>query len=661
MIHDPMDLSEKKKIIGQHPCFNKLTSEELEKFASLFFEKTIPEKTIIFEEGDLIDSIYFIVKGQVEVLKGPIPLAILGPGEAIGLNETGLYSKTERRTATLKTNTDCVLLRLDIAAFYEFLQSEPHLNSILKENTEIILRMNLIKHAAPFAKLTIENIRLLAREVRSITISAGNTIFCKGDPGDYCYLLHVGKIEIFDEENRIAILKPPMIFGEAALLMGSSRNASARALKDCKLLVLKRDTLLKLTKQEGHVADALISLLKTRARPRGFPHIISHVHETNTQETLITLEDTQKNNYYRLTKEGWFIWKNLDGKHTLRDLTIAFYNEFGVFDPKMLSLFILDLTENGFIEKLYPISTDQTKNKLLKWIKKIRQLLEISYTFNNVDNWLSRSYQYFFKWFFTLPAQILFMIIIFLGISTFAFGFHQNVELLYHTKHTGWLVIIAFSISMATLILHELAHAYATKAFCRKVHHFGIGWFWIGPVAFCDTSDMWLANKEDRMIVDVAGIIIDLVIAGITAIAAFFLINHPFLSITLWLIALSNYLSVFTNLSPLIELDGYYLLMDFFGKENLRQSAMIWLIEDFPHLWRRPDLLLQYKAEIAYWVLSIGYLILALIIPYAVMSILLYGIFGLKKPYLSLLGPILVIFLSSISIWEEIQRTRAHR
>jgi len=658
-------------LIRQHPCFSQLTNEEIEKLASLFLEKYFKAKSTIVTEGELVNSIYFIMSGKAEVRHiltheytiQPIPSAILTEGETIGLNDTGFYSATGKRTATVVALTDMELLRLDLAAFYQFAHSNPHVSEIMRNSTDILLRMNLIKQAAPFTKISVEKIRKLAEQVTRISVEAGKIIFQKGNPGDQCYLIQTGKVEIFipnpdGSETRLAVLKPPMIFGEAALLMNMPRNASARALKTSQLLAIHLDLLSQIVSAETNVASSLMALLKTRSRPIQLPYIESHILKEADQEMIITLKDTLHDEYFRLSEEGWFIWQLLNGKRSLRDITLAFYREYDIFDPGLVSTFIMDLEQAGFVEK--NLQKSEKRNAPSRWMKsimRIRQIMEASISFGGVDEWLTKSYRNGVFVLYTFPIRTLLAVLAILGLGIFVARFHHNVELLHSTPHSGWLIIAAIVASMAGAILHELGHAYTTKAFGRKVKSFGVGWYWLGPIAFCDTSDMWLSPKGPRIAVDLAGLYVDVLLAALVSIIALFFVN-PYIVLFLWLLALFNYIEVLFNLSPMLELDGYYTLMDLSGKDNLRESAITWLIEDLPKNWRHPALLWKSKAELSYWVISLFFLIMEAIIPYIIMKFLLYGLLGIQNPIYSLVIALIAVILSSLSIWGEIQEQR---
>lgn len=70
----------------------------------------------------------------------------------------------------------------------------------------------------------------------------GQVIFSEGATGDFAYLVRDGRVELLaDRDNgrvRIAILGPGSLFGELALIDGSARMATAKALEptSCNLI-----------------------------------------------------------------------------------------------------------------------------------------------------------------------------------------------------------------------------------------------------------------------------------------------------------------------------------------------------------------------------------------------------------------------------------------
>ncbi|WP_172622791.1 cyclic nucleotide-binding domain-containing protein [Aquicella siphonis] len=625
-------------------------------------EKSYFAGSCIVAEDDLVDSIYFIADGEAEVRHQSIPIATLHKGETIGLSETGFYSATGKRTATVVAVTNIIALRLDIHAFHQLTGKNTHLDSLMHEQLGTLQRMNLIKHAAPFAKFSIENLNWIAEQTVEISVMAGYKIFQKDDPGNYCYLIQSGKIEIFipnpdGEEVRLAILKPNMIFGEMSLLLNTRRNASARALSDCKLLAISRDTLIQATQRATPVAAALMAMTKARCRPLRYANIEVFPYESADDQSSATLKNTVNHTYFRLSAEGLFLWARLDGTRTIRDLAIEYYNEYGVFDPAMISGFIMDLDEAKFIEPA-PAIIRENKN-LPVWILSfivLRRIMEANFTFNNTDAWVTRQYYLWAHLFFKPLSQVLLAGLALGGLIVFLVLFHHHLALMQATPHSGWIFLAAISISMAAAILHELAHAFTTKFYKREIKNFGIGWFWLGPVAFCDTSDMWLNPKNQRIHVDLAGMYCDIILAGLASLCALAATNS-YIEIFLWLFALFNYISVMRNLNPIIELDGYYTLMDWSGRDNLRLDAVTFIADNYVYLLKNPRLFLS-KIEAMYWWACIAYLIIEVIISYFLAKYLLYGLFGISNPYINFILLITVLILSSLSLIAETRKIR---
>jgi CRP-like cAMP-binding protein len=138
--HATLDI--KKSLIRKQPVFAKFTTEEIDVLASLLTEKHFPADTIIVNEGDPVDSIYLIVSGTADVrhvfIKDhaiqSVSLATLHPGESIGLKETGFYSLTGKRTATVIAITDMVAMHLSMAAFHGFALNYSHANQIMRSS-----------------------------------------------------------------------------------------------------------------------------------------------------------------------------------------------------------------------------------------------------------------------------------------------------------------------------------------------------------------------------------------------------------------------------------------------------------------------------------------------------------------------------------------------
>src|SRR5207248_6507662 len=82
------------------------------------------------------------------------------------------------------------------------------------------------------------------------------------------------------------------------------------------------------------------------------------------------------------------------------------------------------------------------------------------------------------------------------------------------------LLLFLIPANLAAILIHEAGHAFTVKAFGREVPRGGIGWYWFGPIAFVDTSDMWLADRWPRIAVSLAGGYANLVLPPLAPLAA---------------------------------------------------------------------------------------------------------------------------------------------
>ncbi len=137
-----VDMEVKKSFIRKQPVFSQLTNEEIDILASLLSEKRFSPGDTIVTEGDHVDSVYFIFKGKSVLMHFSFnngtthidSVAVLNEGVAIGLNETGFYSLSGVRTATVCAISPMVTLRLSLAAFHGFALSNSHVNTIMRQH-----------------------------------------------------------------------------------------------------------------------------------------------------------------------------------------------------------------------------------------------------------------------------------------------------------------------------------------------------------------------------------------------------------------------------------------------------------------------------------------------------------------------------------------------
>ena len=100
------------------------------------------------------------------------------------------------------------------------------------------------------------------------TFDDGEIIFCENEPTKEVYILKEGKVKISrmidKKEVQLFIMMPGDIFGEMSILENKTRSATATAIEDSELVVIKKENFEMMAKKEPQLTARLISLLAER-------------------------------------------------------------------------------------------------------------------------------------------------------------------------------------------------------------------------------------------------------------------------------------------------------------------------------------------------------------------------------------------------------------
>ncbi len=170
-------------------------------------------------------------------------------------------------------------------------------------------------------------------------------------------------------------------------------------------------------------------------------------------------------------------------------------------------------------------------------------------------------------------------------------AFTQALSELFSLQSTiGFLIALLF-----VKLVHEFGHAYAaTKVGCR-VATMGIAFMVFVPVFYTDISDTWrLSSRKQRILVSSAGIIAELLVASLATFTWAFLEPGLVRDSVLVLATTSWIISIGINLNPFMKFDGYYILSDIGGAENLQSRSFAytrWFVRQllFAHGIQAPE------------------------------------------------------------------------
>ncbi|MDV7696481.1 hypothetical protein N6B72_06060 [Chryseobacterium soli] len=119
-----------------------------------------------------------------------------------------------------------------------------------------------------------------------------------------------------------------------------------------------------------------------------------------------------------------------------------------------------------------------------------------------------------------------------------------------------------------TMFLHELGHIAACRKFTGKNGEIGFGIYFIFPVLYSNISSVWHANKQERIITNLAGVYMQLWCMLI--FYGFYWVTQNTTSLYLaYFITLYSFIQII----PFIRSDGYWLLSDITSTPNLLEKS----------------------------------------------------------------------------------------
>jgi putative peptide zinc metalloprotease protein len=146
--------------------------------------------------------------------------------------------------------------------------------------------------------------------------------------------------------------------------------------------------------------------------------------------------------------------------------------------------------------------------------------------------------------------------------------------------------ILYFALALiVSKCLHEMGHAYTCKRYGLKVPTMGVAFLVLWPFLYTDTTESWkLASRRKRMAIGVAGIAAELGFAVFATLLWSFLPEGALRGAVFFVATASWVITLAININPFMRWDGYYLLSDLLGVQNLQTRSFAlgkWRLREF--------------------------------------------------------------------------------
>lgn len=314
-------------------------------------------------------------------------------------------------------------------------------------------------------------------------------------------------------------------------------------------------------------------------KPQLHRHVEVHVHRYR-QERSYVLQNHSTGQFRRLTPQAYLLIGLMDGNRTVETVWQLASERLGEELPthEEIVQLIGDLSRSNILKMDHSGDAAESlrfgqEQKRKKWLGKLRSPLSVQIPLLDPNDFLDRT-QALANLFFTKIFMLVWLLMItMLGV----FAWLHWSEL---TSNMSDQILAADNLFLLWLVypviklFHELGHGYAIKRFGGQVHEVGIMLLVFFPMPYVDASaSTAFSSKYQRMLVDAAGMLVELFIASLAMLVWINAEDGLTKSFAYNILFIAGVSTLLFNGNPLLRFDGYYLLADWLEMPNLSQNS----------------------------------------------------------------------------------------
>jgi CRP-like cAMP-binding protein/Zn-dependent protease len=342
----------------------------------------------------------------------------------------------------------------------------------------------------------------------------------------------------------------------------------------------------------GGVWDALRARLNPALyRPVRSDRVAAFPLTTRHGQPYYILANRARSRYLRLAPDDYHLWNLMDGTRSVKDLIFEYFTQFG------------SLAFDRVVQLVLRLRLDRMLNDpLLNLFASVRRVLarmrgqsiarafwevvsgQRTFQIRRIDGLIDGLHRYGGWLLYTRPAQVLYLGVSLVGGWFFLQHLTSGRYDLFQANgsYTQGLFLLAV-LNYLSVTVHELGHGLTCKHYGAHVNGAGVMLYYGLPAYFMDTTDVWTKPAYARIATSWAGPYSGVILAGIGAIIVQAMPASPVAPILhrlsfLWI------LTLLFNLIPLLELDGYFMLVDWLEIPMLRARSLAFFRKD---LWQK--------------------------------------------------------------------------
>jgi CRP-like cAMP-binding protein/Zn-dependent protease len=338
--------------------------------------------------------------------------------------------------------------------------------------------------------------------------------------------------------------------------------------------------------------DGLYRLLEERIdiaqfRPKLAPY--TEIKEfPNEREDYAMIANTRDVLHYRLEPGEVEIVKLMDGSRTVKEIVVERFQESGDLELGGVADLVFALYVKNFLERQYFDVDEAVKQAgdpvLLRRRRRREAARTLTVSWQDADRPLRWMYRHGLKHLMNRWTVIVGGVVTVTGGVVFV-----NVVRSHRFGLSGQSLALGFVLLLflnySTIVIHEIGHGVVLVHNGRRIRSAGVQIYFGALSLFVDSSDALMMERKQRMIQVFAGPFSEALAGAIVSIIVWAFPGSA-VSPILYKFAVLNWLTVFMNLIPLLELDGYWLLAEGIQVTELRAMSLAFVQHDLWHKLR---------------------------------------------------------------------------
>ncbi len=284
----------------------------------------------------------------------------------------------------------------------------------------------------------------------------------------------------------------------------------------------------------------------------------------------VVIKDPLTSEFFRFGETEQFIAQQCDGETPLEVIRQRTEQKFGATLPaENLRAFIRNLDSAGLLEGDETESARAGKRGRGRRQGRLRgSLLYLRVKVADPNRLFDRLMPRV-RGFFTPGSLVVGAAVILLAVGTAAANWSdivQDFSRLYRFS----AILLFLAVTFLAASAHEFAHG--------EVHELGFMLIYFQPAFYCNVSDAWLfPEKSKRLWVGFAGPYFELLLWALAVLAWRLTEADTVVNYVALIVMAGSGVKTLLNLSPLLKLDGYYMLSDYLDLPNLRRRSFRYL------------------------------------------------------------------------------------